>query len=409
MKVEGSANLPPSTFNLEPATPPSLYLHIPFCQRKCPYCDFNTYAGRETRYAAFAAALTVDLQRTGLAYSRPVAPTVFLGGGTPTVLDPEHLQQIFAGLHDGFDVVAGSEITSEANPGTVDQERFEALQRLGVNRLSMGVQSFAESELHFLGRIHTSQEAAQAFALARRVGFQNINLDFIFGLPGQKLETWAATLDRAIDLDPEHLSLYALTVEDGTPLASWVTNGVVAAPDPDLAADLYELAAVKLAAAGYHQYEISNWARGPLAADGFPRYACRHNLVYWRNEPYLGFGPGAHSSYDHRRWSIVRGVEAYIRGVNAGAPAHDLDEDISPALEMGETMMLGLRLVQVGVSRQGFRQRFGTDVADVYAVELERLQKRGLLEVTADYVRLTPAARLLGNQVFAAFLPEPAP
>ncbi|MBX7234641.1 MAG: radical SAM family heme chaperone HemW [Caldilineales bacterium] len=386
--------------------PLSLYLHIPFCQRKCPYCDFNTYAGREGRYEAYARALAADLRRAGLAMGRPEVPTVFLGGGTPTVLESEQLQTIFAGLRDGFRPLPLAEITSEANPGAVDQSRFERLRRLGVNRLSMGVQSFAGDELRFLGRIHSAGEAEEAFGLARRAGFDNINLDFMFGLPGQRPETWRRTLDQALDLGPEHLSLYSLIVEPETPLADWVASGRVPDPDPDLAADLYELACERLQAAGYEHYEISNWARGPLLADGLPAYACRHNLVYWRNQPYLGFGPGAHSWWGGKRWSVGRSVEHYIRAAAVHTPPHDYEEDISPALAMGETMMVGLRLLGVGVEREPFRQRFGREVAEVWPAELAELAARGLIEISDERVRLTQRGWLLGNQVFGAFLPE---
>ena len=384
----------------------SLYLHIPFCQRKCPYCDFNTYAGQEGRYDAFASALATDIVRDGLTRGRPHVPTIFVGGGTPTVLAADQLQRIFSAMDEGFRLAPGAEVSSEANPGTVDQSRFETLRRLGVNRLSMGVQSFDADELQFLGRIHSGREAIQAFELARKVGFDNINLDFMFGLPDQRPQTWLRTLDQAIALGPEHLSLYSLTVEADTPLAAWVARGQISEPDPDLAADLYDIACERLASAGYHQYEISNWARGDLDENGLPGYACRHNLVYWRNGSYLGFGPGAHSSFAGERWSVLRTVNDYIQAVAANASLRDYQEDIPRALEMGETMMLGLRLVEVGVERSAFRQRFGVDVTQVYPTEVERLQAVGLLEITPERVRLTPQAKLLGNEVFAAFLPE---
>jgi len=387
-------------------TPSSLYLHIPFCQRKCPYCDFNTYAGQERRYNAFASALSDDIAKDGLTRGRPPVPTLFLGGGTPTVLAPEQLERIFDSIEKGFRLEPHAEISSEANPGTVDQGRFETLRRLGVNRLSMGVQSFDDEELRFLGRIHSSLEAVRAFELAREVGFENINLDFMFGLPGQKPETWVQTLQQAIELDAEHISLYSLTVEPDTPLAVWVARGQVSEPDPDHAADLYDLACEHLSDAGYHQYEISNWARGSIAEDGLPGYACRHNLVYWRNGVYLGFGPGAHSSDAGRRWSILRSVDDYIQAVEGDASLLDYQESIPKALEMGETMMLSLRLVEVGVDRSAFRRRFGQELFQVYPEELERLQAAGLLEITPERVRLTPQAKLLGNEVFAAFLPD---
>ena len=388
--------------------PLAIYIHIPFCQRKCPYCDFITYAGREGQYDAFVEALARDIIETGRALGRPQVRTVFLGGGTPTVLEPYHLQSIFQALHTGFDILPDAEITSEANPGTVDVSRFETLRALGVNRLSMGVQSFDNEELRFLGRIHTADEARAAFDLARRVGFENINLDFMFGLPEQSPETWRHTLQTAIDLQTEHLSLYSLTVEPGTALAAWVARGQVSAPDPDLAADLYEMAQEALAAAGFVQYEISNWARGPVGDDQLPRFASRHNVVYWRNEPYLGFGPGAHGWYGGVRRAVVNDVGDYIRRVEAGESYWSMEEPIPTELEMGETMMLGLRLVGAGVERAAFRQRFGMDVTEVYPDQISSLLAAELIELTPDRVRLTPQALLIGNEVFATFLPDAA-
>ena len=385
--------------------PLAIYIHIPFCQRKCPYCDFNTYAGRESQYDALVQALARDLRETGRGLDRPLVRTVFLGGGTPTVLEPRHLETIFRALEEGFRVLPDAEITSEANPGTVDRARFGVLRALGVNRLSMGVQSFQDEELRFLGRIHDAQEALTAFQEARRSGFDNINLDFIFGLPQQSPTAWEATLSQAIALQPEHLSLYSLTVEPGTPLARWVAQGQVSEPDPDRAADLYEMARERLAEAGFEHYEISNWARGPLDVSLLPRFASRHNVVYWRNEPYLGFGPGAHGWFRGVRRAVITDVGEYIQRVEAGAPYWSMEEPISLDLEMGETMMLGLRLVRAGVERARFRERFGVDVTDVWPQELATLLAQGLIELSAERVRLSSDAVLIGNEVFAAFLP----
>ena len=384
----------------------ALYIHIPFCQRKCPYCDFNTYAGRSGQYESFVQALVQDIWQTGDALGHPAVRTLFLGGGTPTVLEPKHLQQIFEALHGGFDILPDAEITSEANPGAVDQSRFETLRLLGVNRLSMGVQSFDDEELRFLGRIHNAGEARAAFHLARKVGFENINLDFIFGLPQQQPATWARTLQTAIALGTEHLSLYSLTVEPETALAAQVARGQVAEPDADLAADLYEMAQEALAAAGFEHYEISNWARGPLGADLLPQRAARHNVVYWRNEPYLGFGPGAHGWWGGVRRAVCPDVGEYIRRVQAQDSFWCLEERISPELEMGETMMLGLRLVRAGVERGAFRQRFGQDVTAVYPQQISTLLAAELLELTPQRVRLSSRALLIGNEVFASFLPD---
>jgi len=313
---------------------------------------------------------------------------------------------IFEALHGGFRISPDAEITSEANPGTVNVSRFQTLRALGVNRLSMGVQSFDDDELRFLGRIHTAGEARAAFELARRVGFDNINLDFMFGLPGQLPETWRNTLQTAIDLNTEHLSLYSLTVEPGTALAARVARGQVTAPDPDLAADLYELAQETLESAGFRQYEISNWARGAVGEYLLPRLASRHNVVYWRNEPYLGFGPGAHGGLEGVRRAVITDVGEYIRRVKKGESYWATEEPISRALEMGETMMLGLRLVDAGVERAAFSNRFGVDITEVYSDQISSLLAAALIDLTPERVRLTPQALLIGNEVFAAFLPE---
>ncbi len=380
----------------------SLYLHIPFCAVRCHYCDFNTYARLDTLFEPYARALAEEIQRSGAQVARPQGalsvPTVFLGGGTPTVLPQALLGRLLEVTQAAFPVSNDAEITSEANPGTTDAELFAALRDMGINRLSMGVQSFDDAELEWLGRMHDASEAEAAFRAARQAGFDNINLDFMFGLPGQSADIWSRTLDRAVTLGPEHISLYSLTVEHGTPLYDVVRRGVQAPPDDDVAADFYMLASERLSAAGYEQYEISNWAR--------PGYACRHNLVYWRHDPYLGFGPGAHSFDGRRRWWNVRPVPQYIQRVMAGMSPERDGEWIDARLAMGEFMMLGLRLVSEGVTEARFRQRFGVSFYDVFAGAIEDLVKRGWLERTAGGIRLTKGGRLLGNQVFAQFLPE---
>jgi oxygen-independent coproporphyrinogen-3 oxidase len=394
-------------------SPLSLYLHIPFCAVRCAYCDFNTYAGLEAQFEPYIAALVREIMAVGAARGRPLVRTIFIGGGTPTVLPSALLACILAACRAAFDVAADAEITSEANPGTTDEARFSALRAMGVNRLSMGVQSFDDAELRWLGRIHSAREAEAAFVAARAAGFTNVNLDLIFGLPGQRPETWAVTLARAIALGPEHLSLYSLIVEHGTPLADQVRRGQVAAPDDDLAADLYEAASETLVAAGYEQYEISNWARrmnesrighSPFAHSPF---VCHHNLVYWRRESYLGFGAGAHS-FDReaeRRWWNVRPVPEYIRRISQGRPPEAGGETLDRRTALGEAMMLGLRLVVEGEPDVRFREQFGAGLDEVFGPIIARLAARGLLERLPDRVRLTRRGRLLGNRVFAEFLP----
>lgn len=410
--------LPDDTHLSFPQTPMGIYLHIPFCEKKCPYCDFNTYAGMSSSHQATVDALCAEMRRwSALLESRPVC-SVFVGGGTPTVLAEAQLQQLFAALHANFTILPDCEITSEANPGTVDRAKFGALRSLGVNRLSLGVQSFQPDELTFLGRIHDVADVHRAVASARDAGFDNINLDFIFGLPHQDRTRWRDTLEQALALQPEHLSMYSLIVEENTPLHHWVESGRVDTPDEDLAADLYEIAMARLAQADYAQYEISNWARradGETHASQLPRLASRHNLLYWQNEEYLGIGPGAHSHLRLRdedgassshRWGNRKPVPGYVRRVETGMPVHDFHERINAATAMGESMMVGLRLVDAGVDRRMFFAHHGVDCVAVYAPQIEELSRDSLIEVLPDRVRLTSRGKMVGNQVFLRFLPD---
>jgi|Deesub1362A_J573_1020465.scaffolds.fasta_scaffold17994_1 oxygen-independent coproporphyrinogen-3 oxidase len=393
----------------EPAEPVGLYIHIPFCQRKCPYCDFNSYAGLEESFHAYTAALREEITRAGAMWGHPTVATIYIGGGTPTVLPVEFLAEILMACRTTFSVAPNAEITCEANPGTVDQRRFKRLRELGISRLSLGIQSLNDAELRFLGRIHDAAGAMAAFEAARAAGFDNINVDLIYGLPGQDPNSWLHTLDQVIALKPEHISLYALTIEEGTPLARWIAEGRFPYPDDDLAADLYELASERLGAAGYRQYEISNWAwHGdvPLPPVANPPLACRHNLIYWRYQPYLGFGAGAHSMIPGRRWWNPRRLDVYLERVASGQLLEEGHEEIDERLGMGEMMMLGLRLIREGVSEERFWRRWGRALDEVFGEELRELCEMGLIERVDGHVRLTYPARLVGNQVFARFLPN---
>jgi oxygen-independent coproporphyrinogen-3 oxidase len=390
----------------------ALYVHIPFCQAKCPYCDFNSYAGLEGLMAPYVDALIAEMALWPELTRDATVATVFFGGGTPSFLPLAETGRIFAALRGSFRLAPDAEITVEANPGSADSARLEGLRRLGFNRLSLGVQSFQNDELRFLGRVHSAAEARQAYAAARRAGFETVNLDLIYGLPGQALASWQRTLAEAIALRPEHLSLYALTLEEGTPLADDVAHGRLPAPDPDLAADMYLWAGEALAAAGYEHYEISNWA--------LPGYRCRHNLVYWRNQPYLGLGAGAHSCLGAFRFAAVRDPRVYIREVMAAGPA-PFDDGLAVSLTrlrhlesvvqvpdaraMAETAILGLRLTE-GLSLAAFRRRFGVGLLSVYGPAVAELTALGLLERANGRLRLTPKGRLLGNEAFMRFLPD---
>jgi oxygen-independent coproporphyrinogen-3 oxidase len=383
-------------------TPIGLYVHIPFCRARCTYCDFNTYTGLEHLHQPYGDALAQELSLLADRFPRSIG-TLFVGGGTPTELPIQLLHQVLAVCFDTFPCADGIEVTCEANPGTVSLDYLQELRNLGVNRLSLGAQSFDDRELAMLGRIHTADQIGTTFDQARQSDFSNLSLDFIYGLPNQSLTTWAHTLEQALSLGAEHLSLYNLTLEDNTPLRDQVVWGTLPCPDPDRAADMYELASDRLAQAGYRQYEISNWS--------LPGYECQHNLVYWRNLPYLGAGAGAHSSSDGKRWWNVRPVQSYIDLIVAGtgrawpSPAAEGGEVIHPQLEMAETMMLGLRLTQEGVAQTDFRRRFGLSLQEVYGDVMDELVAAELLAWDQVRLRLTARGRLLGNQVFFRFLP----
>jgi len=389
------------------AEPLSLYLHIPFCQVRCAYCDFNTYAGLNDLIVPYTQALTKEIRMVGQRAHQRTVHTVFFGGGTPSLVPLDLHAEIFASIREAFELTANCEITLEANPGTVDAIYLAGLRALGVNRLSFGVQSSHAWELKLLDRLHTYEDVVVAVAQARAAGFdgdsRGLSLDLIFALPHQTLDRWQASLLRVLDLEPEHLSLYALSLEHGTPLRSWVQRGLLPLPEPDLAAAMYEYASELLRGRGYDQYEISNWAR-----QGF---ACQHNLQYWRNGPYLGFGAGAHGSAGGWRYSNVLAPAAYIARLTDGlpqafpfSPAAVERTPVSQENEMGETMMLGMRLVGDGVAEANFRSRFGVGLEEAYGRQLRHLSALGLIEWDAAGVRLTQSGRLLGNRVFREFV-----
>ena len=400
----------------------SLYFHIPFCSHRCAYCDFNTYAGQERLIPAYVEALCNEVRRVAASQpGRLPVHTIFFGGGTPSLLSPAQFEQILGTARDLFDLsdLSDLETSLEANPGTVTLDSLRGLRRAGFNRISFGVQSFHPGELRQLERIHDPFDVLNAVRWAHQAGFENLNLDLIYGLPEQTLARWQANVNHAVELAPQHLSLYALTIEQGTPYGRWTARGLLPLPDPDLAADMYEWASEYLEGQGYGQYEISNWAR--------PGYQCRHNLQYWRNQPYLGFGAGAHGYANGMRISDVLRIKTYIDRLNPDppspnylipdylfplSPATVTQTRLTPFVEMQETMMLGLRLTQEGISADAFHQRFGQDLMAVFGKEINELVGLGLLEQTPSptgrgagvRVRLTRRGRLLGNQVFMRFV-----
>lgn len=393
-----------------------LYLHFPFCTHRCAYCDFNTFAGLESLIPGYLIALGEEIDSVAAAAPSPGIriDTVYFGGGTPSLAPPAEISRLLRAVAHGFDLDPDAEITLEANPGTVTEESLCALRSAGVNRLSLGVQSSDPRVLRTLERTHDYDQAVKAFRSAREAGFDNINLDLMMGVMGQSLESWQETLEVTLRLRPEHLSLYILTLEDGTPMAASVRQGVLAEPDADLAAEMYLTACEWAEAAGYTHYEISNWSRadGPVGDAQNGPHACRHNLGYWRNQPYLGLGAGAHGYAEEVRTSNVLAPQAYTRRMKAGADAGafpsslacDQRTAIDRETAMREAMLMGLRLLREGVSHSAFKAQFKAEPREIFGDVLAHWESEGLLRQDPERVRLTPTGWLLANQVLRDFV-----
>jgi len=370
----------------------SLYIHIPFCLSKCPYCSFVSHPGMGELHRRYTAALLREAQ--GLQKNGEVAPlsTLFLGGGTPTILDGEVLAEIVTGCVELFGLADGAEISIEANPKTIDPGKLSLLRRSGVNRLSIGVQSFNDRELHLLGRPHGAEDAIQGLRLAQAAGFTNISLDLMYGLPGQTPGSWRNSLEQAISLAPTHLSLYELTIEPGTPYAQQQAQGRLELPDEEALSKMDLITATLCREAGLVQYEISNYA--------VPGFECRHNINYWQNGPYLALGAGAVACVAGCRRRSISDPLRYCELVESGQPVILDEERLEPEASFRETVVMGLRMLR-GVSREELRKRYGWDVKDYYGNRLARLIDRGLLELTASHLRLTARGRMFANQVMA--------
>ena len=380
----------------------SLYVHIPFCHTRCHYCDFNTYAGMLPLREPYVRALLTEIGMAGTLTKLPGGKprrsrTIFFGGGTPSLLSVSQVSRILDACYDNFAVDEDAEITLEANPGTLSREQLVGLRAAGVNRLSMGAQSFDAELLKTLGRIHSPKDITQAVRDAQAAGFTSINVDFMFGLPGQTMHHWRETIERALDLHIEHLSLYSLIIEEGTPFYTWTHEGRITPGDEDLCADMYEYADERLHAAGYVNYEISNWS--------LPGFQSRHNLTYWHNLPYIGMGAGAYSSFGGRRFSNVREPAEYIRMLKAQQWPEVESETVDKAQAMSETAFLALRTAQ-GLHLPTFEQRFALPFAQFAGDRLHMVEEAGLLEREPEWLRLSKRGRLLGNEVFLRLLPD---
>ena len=387
--------------------PVTIYLHIPFCRHRCAYCDFNTYTSLGELRAEYGTALAHEVAQVAqlgaeTGTKRPFQ-TIFFGGGTPSLMPLDSLAEVITAVSTHFGISNKAEVSLEANPETVDLAYLRGLHALGINRLSFGVQSAVQSELHLLERTHDFATVIDIVAQARQAGFTNFNLDLIYGLPGQTLASWEKSVRAVLALDPPHISLYCLTIEPGTPMQRWLKNGRIQPPDPDLAADQYELASELMGAHGLIHYEISNWAKAG--------HECRHNLAYWRNEAYLGLGAGAHGQAGGYRYDVVKQPRVYLRRLADGpsgpyplsaavAHSHLVDE----AEAMSDTVITQLRLLQEGLDLRAFAHRFGRSFTEAYGQTVTNLLEWGLLQQQDERLLLTKNGRFLSNQVFYRFM-----
>ena len=379
-----------------------IYIHIPFCRSRCSYCDFATGMYESELAARYVHAVVSEIAAWREVEEPSDVDTIYLGGGTPSLLTPAQIEQILTAVRSRFKVVEGAEVTMEMNPGdggssvASKREKLREFRRCGINRASFGAQTFDNRELKQLGRTHSSSDIYSTFNHLREAGFENINFDLIAGLPGQTLAGWRRNLNEALNLRPEHLSLYLLDVHEGTPLAEQIKRGMRPVPDDDLAAEMYRLMIDEVSAAGYEHYEISNFC--------LPGFESRHNTKYWTGEPYYGFGCSAHSfDSERKRWSNERDAAKYVQLIEKEQSPLVERTGLSGEQARAESIFLGLRLMR-GFNLQNYLRRFGNDLRDEYEVELVRLRDAGLIEVDENLIRLTTRGALLSNEVMTTFL-----
>lgn len=381
-----------------------VYIHIPFCRQKCFYCDFPSFAGRERYERDYIDALCREIAVQGALYrgrwGRPA--TIYMGGGTPSVLPPELMEKLLAKIQEVFVAEDGEggqknplEFTVECNPGTIDFAYLKMLRRYGVSRLSFGVQTFNDLLLKRIGRIHTGAQAKEAVELARAAGFQNVSMDLIYGLPEETVEMLQQDLETMISLQPEHISIYGLQLEEGTAFAKMQELGKLHLPDDDTVEKMYDTMTSFLPQHGYARYEISNFAR--------PGFESRHNLSYWQDVPYLGLGAAAHSYLDGQRYENVHEIPLYIEGIRSGKGVRREEEPATRAIAMEEFAFLALRTAK-GIDKRRFAEKFGVTLAEVYADPISKLKRQGLLEESGDFVHLTEFGMKYGNAAFEEFL-----
>ena len=379
-----------------------VYVHVPFCAHICPYCDFNTFAGLSRLIPEYVTAVEQEIALQAADFAGRPAVSLFLGGGTPSQLSGAQVGRIIDAAREAFTFVQNAEITIETNPNDLTEAYCATLLDAGVNRLSIGAQTLDRRGLRTLGRQHEAADTLRSLAAAHRAGFRNISLDFIYGWPGQSAARWRNDLEQVLSgaegITPQHLSLYSLIVEPGTPMADAVTRGILTPADDDTAADFAEIAQEVLAEAGWVHYEIANWAAAPS-------FISRHNAIYWRNGEYAGIGAGAHGHRAGQRAMNQPSPQRYIAALAEGGTPRTNVEQIAEETAIGETMMLGLRLLTAGVNRDAFRSRHGVRLDDLFAGRIAHMQAQGLLVDDGDAIRLTARGAMLANGVAAEFLP----
>ena len=372
-----------------------LYIHIPFCLRKCNYCDFISYDYNHELAEEFLLALFSEFKLLKERYDSPQLDTVYFGGGTPTCLSGEELARILEEVANTFSIAEGAEITCEMNPATGLKEDLEVMKEAGFNRLSIGVQAFDDETLNYLGRVHNLEQILETYRLARQVGFDNINLDLIFAIPGQTKEGWRKSLKEVLRLNPEHLSLYNLKIEEDTPFYRMLEADELEPADEDIEYWMYKEAIDMLEEAGFEHYEISNFAR--------PGHRSRHNMGYWQYKPYLAAGPAAHGFDGKRRYYNLSHLEDYRDHLAKGRLPWVEELELSQQEQMEEYLFMGLRVVD-GIDITDFEKRFGKSIYQIYGDRIKKLINRQLLQLNDNRLSLTPEGFFLGNEVFAEFL-----
>ncbi len=370
---------------------PGIYLHIPFCDTKCIYCDFYSITNHSKKNE-FLSAIKKEIAAQSAKLRDSSFDSVFFGGGTPSLLDKDDFTSIFDTLYNNYDISVNTEITIEANPGTLTKEKLEQFKQLPINRISFGVQSFIDEELNFLTRIHSSNEAINSIRAAQDAGFENINLDLIFALPGQTMESWKFNLERAVKLNTQHISAYSLIFEKGTALYSMMEKGSVSRADLDLEQEMYEYTMEYLTAKGYEQYEISNYAK--------PGKECRHNLKYWTLEEYISFGPSASSYIGDKRWTNVKNIGKYIDLIEEGKDAYDFIETIDKDTSITEHIMLGLR--SRGIVFADFKDKHNIDFLNTYSSRVELLIEKGFAVKDNTKLSLTRKGYAVCDEIVAS-------